>query len=134
MSSRFFAPSVAFALTTLGSAPPMSACAGLYRRGRLHLMLRTARSLPRLCGAFDAGLHTGPSRVPHAGLLSGLLAVTRAGIAPAGDDELALVCVSHLVIDAPQLLDARGFRLSAPRQKFPPHRKKEFRTGRRISW
>src|SRR5512135_2136353 len=50
-------------------------------------MLRTASSLP-LHRAFDAGLRPGPFPDRTASLLPGLLAATRTGLPPAGDDEL----------------------------------------------
>ena len=50
-------------------------------------MLRTASSLP-LHRAFDAGLQPGPFPDQAASLLPGLLAATRTGLTPAGDDEL----------------------------------------------
>jgi hypothetical protein len=49
-------------------------------------MLRTASSLPP--GAFDAGLRPRPFPDEAASLLPGLLAATRTGLPPAGDDEL----------------------------------------------
>ena len=48
---------------------------------------RTASS-PPLYRAFDAGLRPGPFPVRAASLLPGLLAATRTGLPPAGDDEL----------------------------------------------
>src|SRR5215212_10236888 len=50
-------------------------------------MLRTARSLPP-DRAFDAGLRPDPFPDRAASLLPGLLAATRTGLTPAGDDEL----------------------------------------------
>src|SRR5437764_14977885 len=50
-------------------------------------MLRTATSLP-LYRASDAGLRPGPFPGRAASLLPGLLAATRTGLPPAGDDEL----------------------------------------------
>jgi hypothetical protein len=50
-------------------------------------MLRTASSLP-LCRAFDAGLRRRAFPPDAASLLPGLLAATRTGLPPAGDDEL----------------------------------------------
>src|SRR3974390_2825156 len=50
-------------------------------------MLRTASSLP-LHRALDAGLRPGPFPDQAASLLPGLLAATRTGLPPAGDDEL----------------------------------------------
>ena len=52
-------------------------------------MLRTARVAPPN-GAFDAGLRPGPFPDRAASLLPGLLAATRTGLTPAGDDELML--------------------------------------------
>src|SRR2546423_7398032 len=49
-------------------------------------MLRTAQSLP-LCRALDAGRRPGPFPDRAASLLPGLLAATRTGLTPAGDDE-----------------------------------------------
>src|SRR5277367_5971533 len=49
-------------------------------------MLRTAQSLPHR--ALDAGLRPGPFPDQAASLLPGLLAATRTGLTPAGDDEL----------------------------------------------
>ena len=48
-------------------------------------------------GAFDAGLRPGPFPDRAASLLPGLLATTRTGLAPAGDDELVVVrsALSH---------------------------------------
>jgi hypothetical protein len=50
-------------------------------------MLRTVSSLP-LCRAFDAGLRRRTFPSDAASLLPGLLAATRTGLPPAGDDEL----------------------------------------------
>jgi hypothetical protein len=52
------------------------------------LTLRTAQSLP--IRALDAGLRPGQFPDPAASLLPGLLAATRTGLTPAGDDELTL--------------------------------------------
>jgi hypothetical protein len=52
-------------------------------------MLRTAQSLPPT-GALDTGLRPGPFPGRAAGLPPGLLAATRTGLTPAGDDELVL--------------------------------------------
>src|SRR5664279_4778285 len=51
-------------------------------------MLRTAARLLPLHRAFDAGLRPGPFPDRAASLLPGLLAATRTGLTPAGDDEL----------------------------------------------
>jgi hypothetical protein len=46
------------------------------------------RSVAPPKGAFDAGLRPGPFPDRAASLLPGLLAATRTGLTPAGDDEL----------------------------------------------
>src|SRR5215213_8485719 len=58
-------------------------------------MLRTVQSLPP-CRAFDAGLRPDPFPGRAASLLPGLLAATRTGLAPAGDNELMLDHELHL--------------------------------------
>ena len=57
-------------------------------------MLRTASSLP-LAGLLTLG--SGPARFPGraASLLPGLLAATRTGLPPAGDDELTNSKIHH---------------------------------------
>src|SRR3954454_9620623 len=50
----------------------------------------TDRSVAPPNGAFDAGLRPGPFPDRAASLLPGLLAVTRTGLTPAGDDELLI--------------------------------------------
>src|SRR6266536_5477727 len=57
-------------------------------------MLRTASSLP-LAGLLTLG--SGPARFPGraASLLPGLLAATRTGLPPAGDDELTNTKIHH---------------------------------------
>src|SRR3954469_22930806 len=72
-------------------------------------MLRTARSLP-LHRAFVAGLRPGPFPDRAASLLPGLLAATRTGLAPAGDDELTNL--GHLHRSPPVPLGARTIRVS----------------------
>src|SRR2546430_16656195 len=57
-------------------------------------MLRTASSLPRY-RAFDAGLRPGPFPARAGSLLPGLLAATRTGLTPAGDDELTNSKIHH---------------------------------------
>jgi hypothetical protein len=64
------------------------------RRRRLRVMLRTASSLP-LYRALDAGLRPGPFPGRAASLLPGLLAATRTGLPPAGDDELTNTKIHH---------------------------------------
>src|SRR4051794_23067739 len=63
-------------------------------------MLRTARSLP-LHRAFDAGLRPDPFPDRAASLLPGLLAATRTGLTPAGDDELTNLGHLHEVTSVP---------------------------------
>src|SRR4051794_29134532 len=72
-------------------------------------MLRTARSLP-LHRAFDAGLRPDPFPDRAASLLPGLLAATRTGLAPAGDDELTNLGHLHEVTSVP--LGARMARVN----------------------
>src|SRR5205085_8263134 len=65
----------------------------------------TDRSVAPPNGAFDAGLRPGPCPDRAASLLPGLLAATRTGLPPAGDDELML----------DQLIDQHLQRLGALR-------------------
>ena len=69
-------------------------------------MLRTARLLPHEW-AFDIGLRRGPFPVHAADLLSGLLIVTRAGLAPAGNDEHVSGLVTSSRHRTFRLLDAQ---------------------------
>src|SRR4051794_38406704 len=61
--------------------------------------------------AFDAGLRPGPFPDRAASLLPGLLAATRTGLAPAGDDELAnlgrLYRVTPLLLGARKICECR---------------------------
>src|SRR5947207_10729810 len=57
-------------------------------------MLRTASSLP-LYRASDAGLRPGPFPGRAASPLPGLLAATRTGLPPAGDDKLTNTKIHH---------------------------------------
>jgi hypothetical protein len=70
-------------------------------------MLRTASSLPsyRAC---DAGLQRRTFPSDAASLLPGLLAATRTGLTPAGDDELTNTKISYpkLIASPLVLLDA----------------------------
>ena len=73
-------------------------------------MLRTASSL-LLCSASDAGLRRRAFPPDAASLLPGLLAATRTGLSPAGDDELTsskLRC--YVTASPPALLGARMIR------------------------
>ena len=81
-----------------GSAPPVPA-----RRRRPNDAAGFAsRYGPLSCspqGAFDAGLRPGPFPDRAASLLPGLLAATRTGLAPAGDNELMsdqVISTNHL--------------------------------------
>jgi hypothetical protein len=61
------------------------------------------RSVAPPNGALDAGLRPGPFPDRAASLLPGLLAATRTGLTPAGDDELML---DHLLNKHPPTLGA----------------------------
>jgi hypothetical protein len=77
-------------------------------------MLRTASSLP-LYRAFDAGLRPGPFPGRAASLLPGLLAATRTGLTPAGDDELTNTKNHHggyVTVLPPVLLGARKIEVN----------------------
>ena len=86
-ASRLFTPSMAFTHTgaRLSLVPPYT----FSRRGRLRLTLRTARSHTPT-GCFDAALRPRPFPPEAGSLLPGLLAATRTGLPPAGDDELVV--------------------------------------------
>src|SRR5258707_6349089 len=55
----------------------------------------TDRIVAPPCRASDAGLRPGPFPGQAASLLPGLLAATRAGLSPAGDDELTNTKIHH---------------------------------------
>jgi hypothetical protein len=78
-----------------GSAPPISRL----RPGRLTTRQDSLNAADRLVappdGAFDAGLRPDPFPGQAASLLPGLLAVTRTGLPPAGNDELMCWFGSH---------------------------------------
>ena len=86
-ASRLYTPSMAFAVTTAARLLLFPA-----RRRRPNDAADFAsRYGPLSCspqGAFDAGLRPGPFPDRAASLLPGLLAATRTGLAPAGDNEL----------------------------------------------
>ena len=89
-NSRLFTPSVAFAVkdATRLSLPPTQGRAAITTR---QASLDAAdRSVAPPCRALDAGLRPGPFPDRAASLLPGLLAATRTGLTPAGDDELML--------------------------------------------
>src|SRR4029077_8936069 len=67
--------------------PPGSALPQCLTTRQPSLALRTAQLLPPN-GAFDAGLRPDPFPDRAASLLPSLLAATRTGLSPAGDDEL----------------------------------------------
>src|SRR5438094_6297980 len=70
-----------------GSALPFPAHAGTFTARQASLDA-TDRSVAPPSRAFDAGLRPGPFPDRTASLLPGLLAVTRTGLTPAGDNEL----------------------------------------------
>lgn len=87
--SRLFTPSVAFAVNTAARlllAPP----AGEPVTARQASRDAADRSVAPPDGAFDAGLRRRAFPPDAASLLPGLLAATRTGLSPAGDDELAM--------------------------------------------
>src|SRR5215218_6423329 len=90
LRSRLYTPSVAFAVTIAARLLLVPA----HRRGPLTTrqasLHATDRSVAPPRGAFDAGLRPGPFPDRAASLLPGLLAATRTGLPPAGDDELML--------------------------------------------
>src|SRR5947209_3200236 len=70
-------------------------------------MLRTASSLP-LAGLLTLGSDPGPFPDRAASLLPGLLAATRTGLPPAGDDELTNSKIRcYVTASPPALLGAR---------------------------
>jgi hypothetical protein len=77
------------------------------------LSLANASSLP-LNRAFDAGLRPRPFPGEAASLLPGLLAATRTGLPPAGDDELTNSKIGcYVTASPPALLGARIIRANA---------------------
>src|SRR6266571_7440778 len=73
-----------------GSAPPPPCPKAGAFTARQASLDATDRSVASPNGAFDAGLRPGPLPDRTASLLPGLLAATRAGLAPAGGGELML--------------------------------------------
>ena len=71
-----------------GSAPPLSRPQAGWLTTRQASLDATDRSVASPNGAFDAGLRPDPFPDRAASLLPGLLAATRTGLTPAGDDEL----------------------------------------------
>src|SRR6266496_5801105 len=71
-----------------GSAPPLARPKAGWLTTRQASLDATDRSVASPNGAFDAGLRPGPFPDRAASLLPGLLAATRTGLTPAGDDEL----------------------------------------------
>ena len=91
LHSRLFTPSVAFAVkdaTRLPLPPTLKGRAAITTRQAS--LDATDRSVAPPCRALDAGLRPGPFPDRAASLLPGLLAATRTGLTPAGDDELML--------------------------------------------
>ena len=79
---------MAFAVTPSGSAPPVSVPKDGPLTTRQASHNATDRRFAPPNGAFDAGLRPGPFPDQAASLLPSLLAATRTGLTPAGDDEL----------------------------------------------
>src|SRR6516165_10242657 len=97
LHSRLFTPSVAFAVkdaTRLPLPPTLKGRAAITTRQAS--LDATDRSVAPPCRALDAGLRPGPFPDRAASLLPGLLAATRTGLTPAGDDELMLDHDLHL--------------------------------------
>src|SRR6266540_843104 len=86
--SRLFTPSMAFALTSRARLLLFRQKAGTNDAAGFASCCRPLSCSPRR--ALDAGLRPGPFPDRAASLLPGLLAATRTGLTPAGDDELAL--------------------------------------------
>ena len=79
---------MAFAVTPSGSAPPVSVPKDGPLTTRQASHNATDRRFAPPNGAFDAGLRPGPFPDQAASLLPGLLAATRTGLTPVGDNEL----------------------------------------------
>ena len=97
--SRLFTPSMAFTLRDRArlSLAPTSRWVTLTTRQASRDATDHAVAPPN--GACDAGLRPGPFPDRAASLLPGLLAATRTGLTPAGDDELLLdqvISIDHL--------------------------------------
>ena len=83
-------------------------------------MLRTASSLP-LAGLLTLGSDPARFQTETASLLPGLLAATRTGLSPAGDDELTNSKIRcYVTASPPALLGARK-RFSVPVTEGPGH-------------
>ena len=98
LQSRLSTPSVAFAPTTRARLFLVPANAG-WVTARQASLDATDRSLAPPKGAFDAGLRRRAFPPDAASLLPGLLAATRTGLPPAGNDELMLdqvTSINHL--------------------------------------
>jgi len=118
-ASRLSTPSMAFTPTTrarLLLVPARRQARLTTRQASLHA---TDRSVAPPARAFDAGLRPGPLPDRAASLLPGLLAATRTGLTPAGDDEL-MFGSGHLIAPPPKrwahdavppVLDMRRFLL-----------------------
>src|SRR5215207_8437424 len=86
----------------------------------------TDRSVAPPNGAFDAGLRPGPFPDRAASLLPGLLAATRTGLTPAGDDELP---IRSQPLDDHLLIPGRtGWSINQPSPHWGPAR----RSSRRL--
>jgi len=92
---------MAFALYSrarLSLGPPSQAGDVTTPQASLHA---TDRIVAPPAGALDAGLRPDPFPDRAASLLPGLLAATRTGLAPAGDDELMNSRISHSWLHLP---------------------------------
>jgi len=96
LQTRLYTPSMAFTVTDAARLSHSPA------RKQVHLTTRQAshnatdRSLAPPKGAFDAGLRPDPFPDQAASLLPGLLAATRTGLTPAGDNEQEQITISNL--------------------------------------
>lgn len=90
LRSRLFAPSVAFAVIPAARLLLYPPAGGPLTTRQASLDAADRRVAPPN-GAFDAGLRPDPFPGRAASLLPSLLAATRTGLSPAGDDELMLV-------------------------------------------
>jgi hypothetical protein len=120
-ASRLFAASMAFALISGARhslSPPLRARPLTTPQASRHA---TDRIVAPPCRAFDAGLRPGPFPDRAASLLPGLLAATRTGLPPAGDDELTNSKIHHGVTSRCHLPFCWAHRRSrVKRQAKPP--------------
>ncbi len=105
LHSRLFTASMAFTLIS-GARHSLFPPEGRPLTTPQASLHATDRSVAPPNGAFDAGLRPVPFPDRAASLLPGLLAATRTGLPPAGDDELAAVGSPHG--SPPSVLGARN--------------------------